>query len=147
MGPQYVGRVHLLDVEELRVSFVTRHGVLEAVRGLSVQVDKGETLGLVGESGPGKSVAMEAMLVCWTTRRCPAPHASGGEDLISLSPKQVQSVLGLEVAIVFRTRHRACTCCTVGWQIEQTIQAHRARLSRKPKHRGAIGGMSSTSSA
>ncbi len=62
IGPQYVGRVHLLDVEELRVSFVTRHGVLEAVRGLSVQVDKGETLGLVGESGAGKSVAMEAML-------------------------------------------------------------------------------------
>ena len=147
MGPQYVGRVHLLDVEELRVTFVTRDGVLEAVRGLSVQVDKGETLGLVGESGAGKSVAMEAMLGLLDNAEVSRSARFGGRRIDFTVAEAGAERTWPEVAIVFRTRHRACTCCTVGWQIEQTIQAHRARLSRKPKHRGAIGGMSSTSSA
>ncbi len=117
--------MHLLDVEELRVSFVTRDGVLEAVRGLSFQVDKGETLGLVGESGAGKSVAMQAMLGLLDNAKVSGSARFEGEDLISLSPKQMQSVLGPEVAIVFQDPSSSLhPLYRVGWQIEETIRAH-----------------------
>jgi ABC-type dipeptide/oligopeptide/nickel transport system ATPase component len=54
--------VRLLAVEGLRVSFETPDGTLEAVRGLAFHVDQGETLGVVGESGAGKSVALQAVV-------------------------------------------------------------------------------------
>ena len=52
----------LLEVEDLRVSFATPDGQLDAVRGLSFAVDAGKTLGIVGESGSGKSVSTQAIM-------------------------------------------------------------------------------------
>lgn len=52
----------LLEVTDLRVSFPTADGVVQAVRGISFAVDRGETLGIVGESGSGKSVATQTLL-------------------------------------------------------------------------------------
>jgi len=92
--PQYVGLVRLLDVEELRVSFATPYGVLDAVRSLSFQVDEGETLGLVGESGAGKSVAMQAMLGLLDDAKVSGSARFKGEDLVSLPPKQIERLTG-----------------------------------------------------
>ena len=52
----------LLDIENLSISFETKTGLLEAVRGISSQLDEGETLGIVGESGCGKSITNLAIM-------------------------------------------------------------------------------------
>ncbi|HZC99324.1 MAG TPA: ATP-binding cassette domain-containing protein, partial [Actinomycetes bacterium] len=56
------GQPRLLEVSDLQVRFFTRHGVAQAVRNVSLELDKGETLGLVGESGSGKSVTAQAIM-------------------------------------------------------------------------------------
>ena len=61
---------HLLDVRDLRVSFDTYAGEVQAVRGISFHLDRGETLAIVGESGCGKSVSMQTMM-----RLLPMPPA------------------------------------------------------------------------
>jgi oligopeptide/dipeptide ABC transporter ATP-binding protein len=130
--------VHLLDVEELRVSFDTPDGVLEAVRGLSFHVDKGETLGLVGESGAGKSVAMQAVLGLLDGAKVSGSARFEGQDLISLSAKQMQRVLGREVAVVFQDPSSSLhPLYRVGWQIEETIRAH-TPASRSAARKRAI---------
>ncbi len=117
--------MHLLDVEGLRVSFATPDGVLEAVRGLSFHIDKGETLGLVGESGAGKSVAMQAVLGLLDNAKVSGSARLEGDDLISLSAKQMQRVLGREVGMVFQDPSSSLhPLYRVGWQIEETIRAH-----------------------
>jgi oligopeptide/dipeptide ABC transporter ATP-binding protein len=117
--------VHLLDVEDLRVSFATPEGLLEAVRGLTFHVDEGETLGLVGESGAGKSVAMQAMLGLLDDAKVSGSARFKGEDLVSLPAKQMQRVLGREVAMVFQDPSTSLhPLYRVGWQIEETIRAH-----------------------
>lgn len=55
---------HLLDVQNLRVSFDTYAGEVQAVRGVSFYIDKGETLAIVGESGCGKSVSIQTVMDC-----------------------------------------------------------------------------------
>lgn len=53
---------HLLEVKDLAISFQTREGEVQAIRGVSFHVDKGETLAIVGESGSGKSVTSQAVM-------------------------------------------------------------------------------------
>ena len=130
--------MHLLEVNELRVSFNTPGGVLEAVRGLSFQVDKGQTLGIVGESGAGKSVAMQAMLGLLDDATVSGSALFEGEDLVSRSTKQMQGVLGHEVAMVFQDPSSSLhPLYRVGWQIEETTQRSHAdviALFRQPHH-------------
>lgn len=117
--------MHLLEVNELRVSFNTPGGVLEAVRGLSFQVDKGQTLGIVGESGGGKSVAVQAMLGLLDDATISGSALFQGEALVSRSTKQMQGVLGHEVAMVFQDPSSSLhPLYRVGWQIEETTRAH-----------------------
>jgi oligopeptide transport system ATP-binding protein len=95
----------LLDVQDLRVSFHTRHGVVRAVRGVSFALEKGETLGIVGESGSGKSVTCYSLL-----RLLPQPPAridSGramldGVDLLSCSDRDLRSIRGRRISMVFQ---------------------------------------------
>jgi len=99
--------------------------VLEAVRGLSFHVDRGETLGLVGESGAGKSVAMQAVLGLLDNARVSGSAWFEGEDLISLSAKEMQRVLGRRIGMVFQDPSSSLhPLYRVGWQVEETIRAH-----------------------
>ncbi|MBI3917676.1 MAG: ABC transporter ATP-binding protein, partial [Betaproteobacteria bacterium] len=95
----------LLIVENLRTQFDTSDGIVRAVDGISYTVNEGETVGIVGESGCGKSVGALSIL-----RLIPDPPgriASGsirfaGEDLLTLSDAEIRAVRGGQIAMVFQ---------------------------------------------
>lgn len=119
----------LLDVKDLKVSFHSRDGVNEAVKGISFQLDEGKTLAIVGESGSGKSVTSMSL-----TKLLPPPplcRVSGeallnGKSLFSLSSKEIQAVRGKEIAYIFQEPSTSLNpYYTVGSQIEEAIKYHR----------------------
>ncbi len=95
----------LLEVEDLRVSFHTRNGIVRAVNGVSFSVEKGETLGVVGESGSGKSVTAYSMLglIPQPPGRIEGGRAMfGGIDLLKASKSQLAALRGKRVAMIFQ---------------------------------------------
>jgi oligopeptide/dipeptide ABC transporter ATP-binding protein len=118
---------HLLEVDELRVSFRTEDGVVQAVDGVSLHLDAGEVLAIVGESGCGKSVT--GMTLLGLTR---GPNARfGGSaryadvELLGASDEQLRRVRGAEIAMVFQDPMTALNPVQrVGAQIAEQIRAH-----------------------
>jgi oligopeptide transport system ATP-binding protein len=95
----------LLEVSDLRTHFFTREGVVQAVDGVSFSLEKGETLGIVGESGCGKSVT--ALSIMGLIPRPPARIVSGevifeGRDLTKLPDRELEDVRGREIAMIFQ---------------------------------------------
>lgn len=95
----------LLSVDNLKVYFHTRHGIVKAVDDISYQLDKGETLGIVGESGSGKSVSCYSLLDLLP--KPPAKIEGGtalfnGEDLLTLSQKKLRHIRGNRISMIFQ---------------------------------------------
>jgi oligopeptide/dipeptide ABC transporter ATP-binding protein len=117
---------HLLDVQNLRVQFNTRRGVVTAVHDISFTIDPGETLCLIGESGSGKSVTGLAV----TGLLPPQRMLSGsvifdGRNLLELGDAQMRRVRGKEIAMVFQDAMSALDpVYTIGDQIVETLRAH-----------------------
>ena len=86
----------ILDVRDLHTSFLTSSGEVQAVRGVSFQVDKGQTLGIVGESGSGKSVTSLSVLnLLGTTGRVKSGSIRlNGEELTDKSQKAMRRIRG-----------------------------------------------------
>jgi oligopeptide/dipeptide ABC transporter ATP-binding protein len=130
---------HLLSLRDLRVRFQTTHGPVFAVNGVSLDVDPGETLGLVGESGCGKSVTSLAVL-----RLLPAGRGCSvegqvifdGTDLLSLREPAMRAMRGRDLAMVFQDPMTSLNpVLTVGEQIVETIRAHRPVGRRQARDR------------
>jgi len=117
----------LISVENLSVEYPTENGVVHAVRGLNLELREGEILGLVGESGCGKSATLMSIL-----RLLPSPGkiVSGkikfqGRDLISLSEKQMRSIRGKDISIVFQNPMSALNPAhRIGDQIIEALKVH-----------------------
>src|SRR5674476_813232 len=95
----------LLEVHDLRTNFYTQDGVVKAVNGVSYTLDEGETLGLVGESGCGKSVS--ALSIMRLIPQPPGRIVGGkilfqGRDLLGLSDEDMRRVRGKEIAMIFQ---------------------------------------------
>jgi peptide/nickel transport system ATP-binding protein len=127
-GP--AARAPLLEVHDLAVSFTGFDGVARAVDGVDLTVGEGETVGLVGESGCGKSVTALAIL-----RLVEPPghiaHGSSvrleGRDLLALGGKEIRAVRGNHVALVFQEPLSALNpVLKIGAQIAEAIRAHEA---------------------
>jgi peptide/nickel transport system ATP-binding protein len=123
-------RAPLLEVRDLAVSFTGFDGTARAVDGVDLTVSEGETVGLVGESGCGKSVTALAVL-----RLIDPPghiaHGSSvrleGRDLLALGAKEIRAVRGNHVALVFQEPLSALNpVIRVGSQIAEAIRAHEA---------------------
>jgi oligopeptide/dipeptide ABC transporter ATP-binding protein len=120
--------VALLEVEDLRTHFFTREGVVHAVDGVSFSVETGRTLGIVGESGCGKSVT--ALSIMGLIPRPPAKIVSGsvrfdGTDLVTLSEKRLEDLRGREIAMIFQDPMTSLNpTLTIGTQITETIRRH-----------------------
>src|SRR5690554_635847 len=95
----------LLDVEDLKVHFHTRNGLVRAVDGVSFSVDQGKTLAIIGESGSGKSVACYSLLglVPMPPGRIEGGRALfEGEDLLRLNERRLRRVRGKGISIIFQ---------------------------------------------
>jgi peptide/nickel transport system ATP-binding protein len=118
----------VLAVENLDVRFDTPAGPLHAVHGVSFQVAPGETLGIVGESGAGKSVT--ALAVLGLIPR-PAGIVSGtgihfeGDDLITLPPERLRKIRGNKIAMIFQEPMTSLNpVFTIGTQIAEAVRLH-----------------------
>jgi oligopeptide/dipeptide ABC transporter ATP-binding protein len=118
----------LLEVDDLRTHFFTREGVVRAVDGVSFSLERGRTLGIVGESGCGKSVT--ALSIMGLIPRPPAKIVSGavlfdGQDLTTLSSRRLEDVRGREIAMIFQDPMTSLNpTLTIGTQITETIRRH-----------------------
>jgi oligopeptide/dipeptide ABC transporter ATP-binding protein len=118
----------LLEVDDLHTYFFTREGSVRAVDGVSFELDKGKTLGIVGESGCGKSVT--ALSIMGLIPKPPAKIVSGsveyeGRDLTKLSERQLEDVRGREIAMIFQDPMTSLNpTLTIGTQITETIRRH-----------------------
>ena len=132
---------HLLEVEDLHTEFPTKNGIVKAVNGVSFHLDEGETLGVVGESGCGKSVT--ALSVMRLLQR-PGRIVSGaikfrGRDLTKVSESEMQEVRGSEIAMIFQDPMTSLNpVFRTGWQVGEPLRLHRGR-DRKEALRDAIG--------
>ncbi|MBP1465097.1 ABC transporter ATP-binding protein [Candidatus Chloroploca sp. M-50] len=130
----------LLEVRNLETHFHTQDGVVKAVDGVSFHVDRGETLGIVGESGCGKSVTSLSIM-----RLIPSPPgkiAGGqilfdGEDLLALSDEEMRHIRGNRIAMIFQDPMTSLNpVLTIGRQITESLELHMS-LSRKEAYNRA----------
>jgi oligopeptide transport system ATP-binding protein len=133
--------VKILKVSNLNLSFQTYEGEINALRGVSFALEKGETLAIVGESGSGKSVtAKEIMrlLPKQNTRVKGGEILYEGKDLLKYSNKQMQRIRGSEISMIFQDPMTSLNpTMTVGKQIMEGLRAHE-RLTKKEELQKAI---------
>ena len=117
----------VLAVDDLRVRFWTRRGIVHAVNDISFSVGRGETLGIVGESGCGKSVtALAVMGILPRAARVPSGSVRlEGRELIGLPDREMRSVRGKEIAMIFQDPMTSLNpVLTVGRQLREPIETH-----------------------
>ncbi len=124
-----INNERVLDVKDLRTYFYTKEGVVKAVDGLTYHVNKGECVGLVGESACGKSVG--AMSVLRLIPYPPGIIVGGqilfkGEDLLQVSEERMRDIRGNRIGMVFQEPTTSLNpVLTVGRQISESIELHR----------------------
>jgi oligopeptide transport system ATP-binding protein len=120
--------VALLEVKDLKTHFFMREGVVQAVDGVSFSVEKGKTLGIVGESGCGKSVT--ALSLMGLIPQPPAKIVEGevlfeGRDLTKLSDRELEDVRGRQIAMIFQDPMTSLNpTFKIGTQITETLRRH-----------------------
>lgn len=131
----------LLEVNNLEVTFATRMGVVSPVRGVSFRVNTHETLGIIGESGCGKSVTAQALmgLLSSRTSRVEGEVILGGRALHSLSAKVRRQRSGREMAMIFQDPLASLNpVMTIGAQIDESLRLHTS-LNRALRQQKTIG--------
>ena len=126
-------RQQLLSVEDLRVEFWTSRGTVHAVNGISFDIAPGETLGIVGESGCGKSVTSLALLgILARAGRVTSGHATfAGRDLLQLKDRELRKLRGKEIGMIFQDPMTSLNpVLTIGRQLREPLEEHFG-MSRK----------------
>jgi oligopeptide transport system ATP-binding protein len=131
----------LLEVKDLKTYFFTDDGVVKAVDGITYDVDEGETIGLVGESGCGKSVSALSLL-----RLIPNPPGKvvggeiwfEGENLLKVDEDEIRHVRGNRIAMIFQEPMTSLNpVLTIGRQLTESLELH-MRMDRGSATRRAI---------
>ena len=118
----------LLDIENLRTTFDIHVGKVQAVRGVNLHVDEGETVGVVGESGCGKSVSMLSVLHLLPdyAKISADKMIFDGTDLMQLTPKMFRKISGDKIGMIFQDCGASLSPTrTIGEQIIESMAAHR----------------------
>jgi oligopeptide transport system ATP-binding protein len=129
----------ILDVNNLTTRFFTQDGTVHAVNGITYKLNEGETLGVVGESGCGKSVSMLSIM-----RLIPTPPGKvtdgeaifNGRDLLKMSDEEIRSVRGAQIAMIFQDPMTSLNpVLTVGRQITEALETHLGMSGEQAKER------------
>ncbi len=123
-----------MEVIGLHVQFTTPRGVINAVNGVSFTLEKGETLGIVGETGSGKSVTAFSLLrlVSNPGRIVGGAIRFEGQDLLSLSERNMRGIRGREIAMIFQEVMTSLDpSYTVGDQLRELLQVHKGHRGRE----------------
>ncbi|WP_197318570.1 ABC transporter ATP-binding protein [Saccharomonospora sp. NB11] len=117
----------VLSISDLKISFSTEDGVVEAVKGIGFDVAPGEILAIVGESGSGKSVtSMSVPGLLPKSAKINGTRKLGTIDLSDMTAKQLRKHRGSDVAMIFQEPMTALNpMYTVGWQIREALRAHK----------------------
>ena len=136
----------LLQIEDLRTQFPTNRGIVHAVDGVSLSVPMGATLGIVGESGCGKSVTMLSVMRLIPNPLLPQMGGRvaggkvwfGGKDLLTLTEQEMQRVRGNQIAMIFQDPMTSLNpTMQIGEQIAEAIILHRG-LTREAAREEAL---------
>jgi peptide/nickel transport system ATP-binding protein/oligopeptide transport system ATP-binding protein len=128
----------LLEVQDIVTQFKTDHGILKAVRGVSFTIDKGETVGVVGESGCGKSVTARSVM-----RLIPDPPGKisagkilfKGKDVLKMSEGEMQKVRGNEISMIFQDPMTSLNpVFTIHYQLDEILRLHQPQLSKQQRY-------------
>lgn len=131
----------ILDINELHTHFFTDDGEIPAVDGVSLHVNKGEIVGIVGESGCGKSVT--SLSIMQLVPDPPGKIVSGninfkGENLVKVSNKRMKKIRGKEIAMIFQEPMTSLNpLFTIGNQLRESIRIHE-KMSKKDAHLKSI---------
>lgn len=125
----------ILDIKDLRVIYQTDLETVEAINGIDLKISKGKTLGLVGETGAGKTttaLSIMRLLPERTGKVLNGEISFAGQDLLTLSPLEMQKVRGDKIAMVFQDPMTSLNpVMTVGEQIAEAIELHNPDLSKE----------------
>ena len=131
----------ILDVQGLETTFKTPDGVVHAVNGVSFGLAEGETLGVVGESGCGKSVTMLSVLGLIASP--PGKVVAGkavfsGQDLLKMSKEEIRHVRGAQIAMIFQDPMTSLNpVLTIGRQLEEPLELHIGMTKNQARERAA----------
>jgi oligopeptide transport system ATP-binding protein len=131
----------LLDIQGLETQFKTPDGIVHAVNGVSFGLNEGETLGVVGESGCGKSVTMLSVLGLVASP--PGKIAAGkalfmGQDLINMPADKLRHVRGSQIAMIFQDPMTSLNpVLTIGRQLEEPLMIHIGMTKHQARDRAA----------
>ncbi|HRQ31568.1 MAG TPA: ABC transporter ATP-binding protein, partial [Anaerolineales bacterium] len=132
---------YLLDVQKLETTFKTPEGTIHAVNGVSFGLKEGETLGVVGESGCGKSVTMLSILglVPNPPGEIVAGSASfAGQDLLQMSSSEIRHVRGSQISMIFQDPMTSLNpVLTIGRQLEEPLMLHLNMTKKQAEDRAA----------
>ena len=118
----------LLNVKDLAVGFHTYRGDIHAVRGVSFSVNEGEIIGIVGESGCGKSVTSHAIMGLLPEENSFIEKGSinfAGKNLVNLSNEEWRKIRGKDIAMIFQDPMTSLNpVLTIGYQLMESIRIH-----------------------
>jgi len=131
----------LLEVKNLKTYFYSDHGVVKAADDVSFYVNEGETLGIVGESGCGKSITCMSLVRLVETP--PGKYAGGeiifnGEDMLKVSDERIREIRGNDISFIFQEPMTSLNpIFKIGYQISETMMLHRG-MSKKEAYEESI---------
>ncbi len=130
---------HLLEVDNLKATFTSDRGTVTAVDGVKFYIDRGEILGIVGESGCGKSVTSQSIMRLYDEKKL-AKYSGEirleGENILELSETEMEHIRGNEISMIFQDSLSALNpVFTVGEQIVETICIHQGIDKREAREK------------
>ncbi|MGP4751047.1 ABC transporter ATP-binding protein [Agrobacterium pusense] len=131
----------IIDARNIAVTFKVEHGMVEAVKDISFQLYRGETIAIVGESGSGKSVTARTVMGLLTKRATVAKSAVvrfNGDDILKFSSRQRRALRGNRISMIFQEPMSSLNpIYTIGSQIVEAIRVH-SKLSKKQAEARAL---------